>query len=249
MASLSNQFKKKSRISVDIVLSRSFLLLFSMLFFAAAFLSPSAHAHKRETVIAYPAWPAVKGEWEFEHWYNAGGIAGDPEQAFELEYGVTNRFQTGLYLITDANKLNYKAWKWENIWKLSNPGSFFVEPALYLEYRDNSNDADEIEGKLLLQKHIGKLNLLANLVWEKEISGSDTDVHFNKYIVAATYPVISPDVTLGVEFTRYVKRRISSITPVVSVKLSKQAHLVAGWETPIAGNANGRLRTIFEFEF
>lgn len=217
------------------------------------FFSPSIYAHKRETIMTYPAWTAVKGELEMTHWYNAGDeINEKPEQWLELEYGVTNRLQTSLYLITDADKLNYKGWKWENIWRMAAPGKFIVEPALYLEYRHNDEKGatDELEGKLILQKNIGQLNLITNFVWEKHTSGDEQNVKFNRYHVAATYPIASPNATLGLEYTRYTEGKISSIMPVIAVSPSKQSRFLIGWEKPISGeNVSPRLRTMLELEF
>lgn len=214
-----------------------------------------AFCHVREWILTYPFWTAPQGQLEFEQWHNAGdNLAEDPEEWFELEYGVTNRYQTALYLTRFAGNFRHKGWKWENIYRLTNPGDFIVDPAVYVEYqnRDGVREPGELEMKLILQRYFGQLAVGANFVWEKEFEPG-VPVAFNRFHVAMSHPLGDSPANGGLEFTRYQEGRYNTVMPEISASLGHNLRILAGWEfplnQPLGGTANGRLRTLFEWEF
>ncbi len=229
-------------------------LILGILLFLCSW-STSAFADKRNWLETYPYWTQAQGELELEQWHNASdSIADKPEEWLELEYGVTSRYMTSLYMVRDSGTLNYKAWKSENIYRLANPGELFLDPAVYVEYRNNSGtgDPDELEAKIILQKYVGDLQLATNFVWEKHFAGNGipaTGLDFNRIHVAAAYPLSYPNVDGGVEFARYVADNVTSVTPGVYASLSHNLRALVGWEIPIQGMAAGRIRTGVEWEF
>jgi hypothetical protein len=117
-----------------------------------------------------------EGEFAIEARGDAAVDRGDTTQTqiYEVEYGVTDRWQTAIFgeLRKDAGgPLRYNATAWENILQLFEQGDAWVDSGLYLEYKvANLKDAaDKVEGKLLLEKELGKTVSTANLIFEKEV--------------------------------------------------------------------------------
>lgn len=142
-----------------------------------------------------------KGKWEFEQSYQGkfGKVRGSYQNSLfrtELEYGVTDNFQTALYLNTrhvhasknnrdettggedvpdDAdpnrsyNKFTYDSVSFEGIYRMLSPYKDPLGLALYLEPSFGTNKYG-IEPKLLLQKNFldDKLVLAVNITWEFE---------------------------------------------------------------------------------
>lgn len=233
---------------------KNIVVLALLVIFAATSLK-HASAHKRNWLQTYPYWTATQGELELEQWHNASdSVADTPEEWLELEYGVTPRFMTSLYMIRDAGTLNYKGWKSENIYRLANPGEFFVDPAIYLEYRSNAPTSrpDGLEAKLILQKYFRDLQISANFAWEKKIARNGigaTPFRFDRFHVAAAYPISYPNVDAGLEFSRYVGDDITSLTPGVYANVAHDLRVLVGWEIPFQGVATSRIRTGVEWEF
>lgn len=105
---------------------------------------------------------------------------GSSRHQFEFEYGVTDRWLTGVY--GDFRKrpgqgFAYQGLKWENIYQLFEQGEHWLDTGLYLEYivpKSSLNKPDVIEFKLLLEKESGKVVNTANLVLKKELGVNAT---------------------------------------------------------------------------
>ena len=100
-------------------------------------------------------------------------------QVYEAEYGVTDRWQTAIFgeLSKDADtSLRYNGTAWENIFQLFEQGDAWVDSGVYLEYKvaNQKDAADTVEGKLLLEKQLGRTINTANLIFEKGV-GSHAD--------------------------------------------------------------------------
>lgn len=95
-------------------------------------------------------------------------------QTYELEYGVTNYWQTALVgeFSKDADgPLHYEATGWENIVQLFEPGEAWVDSGLYFEFEHGNAEGvpDLAEGKLLLEKQLGPTVETVNFIAQKEI--------------------------------------------------------------------------------
>jgi len=217
-----------------------------------AVISQPAWADKRDWLLTYPYWTESKGEFEVEEWHNAGdSIKETPEERIEFEYGISNRLSSSIYVVRQAGSLQNLGWQFENRYRLAEPGTFFVDPAIYLEYRNNSpvGQPGELEGKLILQKYVGNLALATNLVFEKTLGGDNTSVRFDRFHVATAYPLTPTSLDGGVEFTRYLGAQVTSVTPGLYGSLTEDIRYLIGWEIPVAGNASSRIRTGFSLEF
>ena len=156
-------------------------ILFSLLAIAA-----SAIAGERHFANVYETTTASKGSFELENWVTwetrRGG--GDNTNLWkfrhELEYGITDRLQLGVYvanwtLAHDAmhrDSTRYGSASAELIYRMTDPTTDALGSALYLEV-EGGHDLFALEGKLLLQKNIGKFVLAWNGVLEAEWTGHD----------------------------------------------------------------------------
>lgn len=206
----------------------------------------------RDWLLTYPYETEEKGVFEIEQWYNAGdAIVESPQNQFEFEYGVTSRYTASIYIVRQTGNFQNLGWKFENRYRLAEPGKFVVDPAIYLEYNNNSptGNPNELEGKIILQKNIGKLTFATNLVWEKTLGGNNTTIRFNRYHLAAAYPIIGQDIKGGLEFTRYAEDGITSLTPGIYANATEHFRILFGWEVPVSGLASSRIRTGLSYEF
>jgi FTR1 family protein len=105
---------------------------------------------------------------------------GSARHQFELEYGVTDRWQTAIY--GDFRKrpgqgFTYQGMKLENIYQLFEQGEYWLDAGLYLEYIIASrtlNTPDILELKMLLEKESGRAVNTANLIFKEELGSKAT---------------------------------------------------------------------------
>jgi hypothetical protein len=109
---------------------------------------------------------------------------GSQRHVFLIEYGVTDWWKTEI--VARLNKkaehsLRYYATAWENIFQLTEQGKYWLDAGLYLEYKlkDEKNDPDIFEAKLLLEKPVQGFQNTLNLIIEQELgSDGDDDLEF-----------------------------------------------------------------------
>lgn len=152
---------------------------------ATAFIAPALHAlaGQRKFAYTYETTTAPKGAIEVENYvtWKRGSEGGKRTNQFnfrhELETGVTDRFQLGFYVAdwsynnSDPQKhLRYEHSAIEAIYSLTNPTTDWLGSAVYLEVV-GAKSLLEIEGKLLLQKNLGRVNIAYNATIEGEWEG------------------------------------------------------------------------------
>ncbi|HEY3669202.1 MAG TPA: hypothetical protein VGL19_24555, partial [Polyangiaceae bacterium] len=153
-----------------------------------AFFASSALATPRTLPFSYPNETLPKGGLELELYtdVNTLRVPADPTgttpgniwapeyrlQA-ELEYGITDRLELGLYQVFEApavaggdNAFLFDGLKWRVRTRLAEPGELPVDIGLYLEL-ETMHDEVALEGKVNLQRRLGPVRLLANL-WAEE---------------------------------------------------------------------------------
>ncbi len=130
----------------------------------------------------------------------------------ELEYGITDRFELGLYQVFKAepvaggdNAFAFDGLKWRLRTRLAEPGQWPVDIGLYFEL-ETMHDELALEGKVNLQRRFGRALMLSNLWVEEEFERPyDTKAHGREvhFIVDPTAGVayeIAPAFQPGVEF-------------------------------------------------
>ncbi|MBN8550878.1 MAG: hypothetical protein J0M12_16305 [Deltaproteobacteria bacterium] len=165
-------------------------------------LASGGFADERYFTYSYESSVLSQGEFELEQWVTnqngkQDGSYSQWNYRTELEYGVTDRYTTALYVnvnsthsvgVTDVDNntsVEFKGFSWENIYQLSNPHLDAIGSALYLEYSTDSDD-HELEGKVLLSKVLENgLNIVFNSVYEMEWEYEDEE-EGDKYEKEAT---------------------------------------------------------------
>ncbi len=126
-----------------------------------------------------------EGKVEFEWWARVEARRhGKPtmQNQYEWEFGLPGRLQLDLYAVSnqtiDTGAMEFDEQKIEMRYALANWGELWGNPAVYLEWDQQSNAADVIETKFLLgdEASVG-WHWGANLVWEQTIG----DNHDSEY--------------------------------------------------------------------
>ncbi len=177
------------------------------------FITTAAFAGDRRFTYIYETTTAAKGEIEVENYatWKTRPSGYEPTNQFdfrhEIEYGVTDNFQLGIY-VADWKVKNtrpqavYQDTALEGIYSLTNPVTDLIGSALYGEVK-LGDQKFELEGKLLLQKNFGPLLLAYNAGIEGEWEG-DSFGNYNeqsgkfKETFGASYQ-ISPTFFVGGE--------------------------------------------------
>jgi hypothetical protein len=163
------------------------LSLVSLVLAAALGVPAVARANPRPLPMSYTADTLPEGKLELEPavdytpvrvrnsngdlvWYGASTLQ------LELEYGLTDSVELGLYMTVAANPSEYSdvprmpagtGLKQRVRWRLTDPGAAFGA-ALYGEVSENEREI-ELEAKLILQANLGHgLRLVTNLWGERE---------------------------------------------------------------------------------
>lgn len=183
---------------------------------ALAFTTPNvARSDERRFTYSYETTTSPKGSWEFEQWFTWKGEhdADAFEFRHELECGITDSLQMGLYLsdwqLTRPRDGKSEA-EWssagaELIYSMTDPTKDTIGSALYGEFKIGP-EVFALEGKLLLQKNFGPLALVYNFVLEAEWEGDnyEEDVGVIENTLGLSYQ-FSPSFFLGAEAVHEVE--------------------------------------------
>ena len=156
---------------------------------------------------------APRGELDVETWTTIapqGEVEGGPaargmREMIELEYGITDRWDVALYNMLDMitsgeTDSGYAGLKLETRYRLSERGQWAVDPVLYLEFQQlfRGDARQKLEGKLILAKDLGNVNIAANLAVEEERLTDatwNTEVEYAagtwKYKIFWTIPIVA----------------------------------------------------------
>ncbi len=155
-------------------------------FAVAAALATEAFAGARNFAFVYEADTQPKGTLEYEQFVTwktdkrSDRSFDRLEFRHELEYGLTDATQIALYLADwqyqDGRSVSddgaqYKDTAVEVIHQLSNPTTDWIGSAIYGEFKMGP-ELVEVEGKLILQKNVGKWVFAYNAALEAEWEGA-----------------------------------------------------------------------------
>ncbi len=169
---------------------------------AALFLVPAvARADRRYYGETYNASTAPPGGLDIEAWSTlhdaprAGGTRFFQHQ-LELETGLTDRWDVAIYNVWDSPRgesTRYSATKVESRYRLSSPGQWFVDPIVYLEVKKEWTEDKPlaVEGKLILGKDLGRVNLSLNGSAEQEFIPGGGREYELEYAAGASYELAS----------------------------------------------------------
>jgi hypothetical protein len=162
-----------------------------------------ARADRRYYAWTYNAATAEPGGLDVELWTTLAQPRPGPglqvwTHELELETGITESWDVALYndfTYEQGGQLRYQAVKLESRYRPSQPGEWFVDPILYLEVKKElvEDRPWAVEGKVIVAKDVGPLNLSANLSAEQEfIPGGGTETEWGWYGAASweLHPVV-----------------------------------------------------------
>jgi hypothetical protein len=174
---------------------------------AVAVGATTSYGSERRFAYSYETTTATQGTWEYEQWFTWKQGEGFDKYQFrhELEYGLTERLQLGLYLFDweyeEDGDESATAWGGsgiELIYQLTDPNTSPLGSALYFESLVSDEELS-LEGKLLLQKNFGPLTAVYNFVVEAEW---EDDFEESKGVVENTFGLsyqLKPSLLFGVE--------------------------------------------------
>ncbi len=125
----------------------------------------------------------------------------------ELEYGVTDRLNIAHYEawntgnhagvdddgVAKKDTTKYGGFKFETKYSLGEKGKYWVDPLIYLEYEYEPQERFEgaphvLEGKVVLSKDFGKLNVAYNQIMESKLGHKGRTEH--EYSLGANYELV-----------------------------------------------------------
>jgi len=164
----------------------------------------AAKADQRNFVWTYEYLTLAKGSAEVEFYQTMvtkvrqqTGI--DWQQQVELEYGITDHLDAALYQVYDQkenDKMKYSGYKFRLRYRIAERNQLPVDTLLYAEHQEKADARDVFEGKLILAKDLGKLNIAYNQIYKNTYASGDQEDH--EYAAGASYELV-PSLRLGVE--------------------------------------------------
>jgi hypothetical protein len=170
-----------------------------------AFVVVPAWADQRNYVWTYEYGTVSKGNAEIE-FYQTGVMkdkdvrsASDWTQQLELEYGITDRLDVGIYQVysqaADTPSMTYEGFKLKARYRVAEKNELPVDVLFYLEHEQSTIEGRIFEGKLILAKDLGRFNLAYNQIYERSY---ETGRGEHGYAAGVSYEIV-PWFHVGVE--------------------------------------------------
>jgi hypothetical protein len=179
--------------------------LISMAVFLGALVVSPAWADQRNYVWTYEYSTLAKGNAEIEFYQTAvtknrsTRSASDWTQQLELEYGISDHVDVGIYQVyeqaADTPSMTYGGYKLKMRYRVAEKNTLPVDVLFYAEHIESTTDGNAFEGKLVLAKDFGKLNLAYNQIYER-IYNTGKGEH--EFAAGVNYEV-APWLRIGVE--------------------------------------------------
>lgn len=165
----------------------------------------NAGADQRSYVWTYEYLTMSKDSAELEFYQTAvtkdrqKDNSSDWQQQLELEYGLTDRLDAALYQVYDQKKqdeMKYSGYKFRLRYRIAEKNALPVDVLLYVEHQEKVASLNLFEGKLILAKDIGNLNISYNQVYKNTYASGDQASH--EYAAGMSYE-LTPAFRFGVE--------------------------------------------------
>ncbi len=169
-----------------------------------AVLSPAVRADEKYYVWTYDYSSLAKGNSEIEYYLTATtkdrqtSGRSDWEHQVELEYGITDHLDAGLYQVfaqQAGDSLQYAGFKFRLRYRVAEKNQLPVDIVFYAEHKESTLGESLFEGKVFLAKDFGKLNIAYNQIYERGYSSGKGEY---EYAVGASYE-LKPWLRMGVE--------------------------------------------------
>lgn len=170
-----------------------------------AFVVLPARADQRNYVWTYEYSTLAKGNAEIEFYQTAvtkdrsARSASDWTQQLELEYGISDHVDVGIYQVyeqaADTPSMTYGGYKLKMRYRVAEKNTLPVDVLFYAEHIESTTGGNAFEGKLVLAKDLGKLNLAYNQIFERIYSTGKGE---HEYAAGVSYEIV-PWLRIGVE--------------------------------------------------
>lgn len=164
-----------------------------------------ARADQRNYVWTYEYGTLAKGNAELEFYQTAvtkdkkARSASDWTQQLELEYGITDHLDVGIYQVysqaADSPSLTYDGYKLKARYRIAEKNALPVDVLIYLEHEESTVEGNAFEGKLILAKDLGKFNVAYNQIYERKYETGKSE---SEYAAGISYEIV-PWLRFGVE--------------------------------------------------
>lgn len=164
-----------------------------------------ALADQRSYVWTYEYLTLAKDSAEIEYYQTAvtkdrqKDNSSDWQQQIELEYGITDHLDVALYQVFDQkeqDKMKYSGYKYRLRYRVAEKNQLPLDVILYAEHQEKVDAKNVFEGKLILAKDVGKLNVAYNQIYKNTYASGDQADH--EYAAGVSYEMM-PSVRFGVE--------------------------------------------------
>ncbi len=224
------------------------------------FLSVMTFADRRSYVWTYQYMTMPEGETELELYQTT--VMDEPfdEWAYELEieHGLTKNWDFSVYQVFEQEEGGSLEWhevKFRTRYKLARD-KYFMDPALYLEYKRSteSTDHNEVEAKLILSKTAGGIDFSVNPVYEYKFApGTEHEAGLDMGVSYEFHPSFS----LGLESTTRVEPVFESADEEVKSYVGPTLSFASGnWWYNLGGavgitddSADGKVRFLMGIHF
>jgi hypothetical protein len=196
-------------------------------------LAPSAHATPRPLPFSYPAETLPAGVLELEQYADLipvrvareGAASTDAVTslrsvlATELEYGISDRLELGLYFAFRQNAsatspyFQFQGIKQRLRYRISDPATWPIELGVYGEVAE-FHDEIELEQKILISKRWGRFGVASNLWIEQEYYFQLQQWRFIYNPTLGTWFEVSPAFSVGLEY--WVRGRFDDPEPTAT---------------------------------
>ncbi|MHC4544147.1 MAG: hypothetical protein ACYTDW_06700 [Planctomycetota bacterium] len=188
----------------------------------------SAEADRRSYVWTYEYQTMPKGESEVEYYlthkvpdFHKYDNKNTWEHQAEYEYGLTDRWDISIYQrwkqtnTKSDDKFEYTGTKLRTRYRLGEKEIYPLDTLLYLEYirPDSSDEAEIMEGKIIVAKDFDKFNIAYNQILKVGIN--DKGGNENEYALGMSYE-FNPKWKFGFESTGNYTEDKYYIGPTVS---------------------------------
>ncbi|HAS55105.1 MAG TPA: hypothetical protein DCS42_13790 [Nitrospiraceae bacterium] len=164
-----------------------------------------AQADQRSYVWTYEYLTLSKDSAELEFYQTAvtkdrqKDNSSDWQQQLELEYGLTNRLDAALYQVYDQKEqdnMKYSGYKFRLRYRIAEKNVLPLDVLFYAEHQEKTDALNVFEGKIILAKDIGNLNISYNQIYKNTYASGDRASH--EYAAGMSYE-ITPAFRFGVE--------------------------------------------------
>lgn len=213
-----------------------------------------------------------KGELEIEarsHIDSDSNSSKDSARAdkYEIGYGITDWWFSSAFLEYErvpGQPLRHIATSWENIFQLTEPGKYWLDAGLYLEYENTTDHAapNALETKLLLEKALGRFVNTANIVLARQVGGGAGNAVDLSYAWRTKYkmmPEFEPGIELYGDLGKLDNVRLDSaqktqMGPVIAGKYNLGGRSKIAYEAGYlfglnSATPNGSVKWLLEYEY